>query len=236
MGEMIGNIAHQWRQPLSAISTMASGLSFNIEFGNYNESEAMSSLSKIVKTTKHLSTTIDDFRDFYNADKAKKEFNLSKKILNSVTITEASLSENHIELVLNLDDTILTYGYENEFKQAILNILQNAKEVILQNLLRSENRVIFISLEKVDNYAVIKIKDNGGGISTEVIDKVFDQNFTTKEDNGGTGIGLYMTKQIIVKHMFGRIEVSNDKFEYQGKEYKGAEFIIKLKLSNNKTL
>ncbi|PLY04597.1 MAG: hypothetical protein C0625_16135 [Arcobacter sp.] len=228
MGEMIGNIAHQWRQPLSAISTAASGLSFNIELGNDNKDDTIKSLDKIVKTTQHLSQTIDDFRNFYKVDKNVKRFNLAKNILSSLGITEATLSENYIQLNCNLDDNIYIYGFDNELKQAILNIIQNAKDALIESIISEEERVIIIDLNQEKDFALIKIKDNAGGIDKSIISKVFDQNFTTKEKSGGTGIGLYMSKQIIEKHMLGSIEVFNDTFKYKNKTYTGALFTIKI--------
>ena len=228
MGEMIGNIAHQWRQPLNAISTIASGLSFNIEFGDYEKDETIKSLNRIIKTTKHLSQTIDDFRNFYKSDKEKVSFNFSKSINSCLEITQASFSDMYIELVCDLDESINIYGYENEFKQAILNILHNSKDAINESTIEEENRAIFIELKKEKNNVILKIKDNAGGIDDSIISKVFNQNFTTKENSGGTGIGLYMTKQIIEKQSKASITVSTENIVYKGKEYKGAVFTIEI--------
>ena len=228
MGEMIGNIAHQWRQPLSAISTLASGLSFNMELGNDEKEDTIKSLDKIVHTTQHLSQTIDDFRNFYKVEKSEKNFNLAKNILASLTITEASLSENYIQVDCDLDDNIFIYGFDNELKQAILNIIQNAKDALLESELSEQNRLINIQIKKVEDFIFIEIKDNAGGIDNAIITKVFDQNFTTKEKTGGTGIGLYMSKQIVEKYLDGSIEVINDTFKYKDKIYTGALFTIKI--------
>ncbi len=227
MGEMIGNIAHQWRQPLSGISTLASSLSFNIEYDNYDKKNTMDGLNKIVDTTKYLSDTIDDFRDFYKVDKAAKDFNLSNNLKQSVSITDASLSENNIEILYDVDESIHYYGFANELKQAILNILQNAKDAFF---IKEENKkkFIFIKLEKINNSIFIKIKDNAGGIKEEFLPKVFIKDFTTKEEHNGTGIGLYMTKVIIEKSFSGSIKVENSEFEYDGIQHKGALFTIEL--------
>jgi len=227
MGEMIGNIAHQWRQPLSAISTISSGISFNIELGNYNEDETTRGLRQIVDTTKHLSQTIDDFREFYRLDKAEKDFDLTANILSSVRITEAALSENHIQLVTNFNEDITIYGYDNELKQAILNIIQNAKDALLEKLTINDDRFIFIDTDIEDNFVTVKIKDNAFGVDEEIIGDIFTQNFTTKEEIGGTGVGLYMTKEIIEKHMEGLLTVSNVEYIYNGVKCKGAEFVLK---------
>ncbi len=234
LGEMVGNIAHQWRQPLSAISTMASGLSFSIEFNNYDKNDTLKTLSKIVNATKHLSDTIDDFRGFYKIDKEKKDFELSKIVLTSLSIIEASIFQNHITLITNLESNIFVNGFENEFKQAILNIIQNAKEALLENIEEFDERVILIDLKKDGDYIILSIKDNAGGIKKENLDKIFTQSFTTKENDGGTGIGLYMTKQIVEEHMLGKIKVSNEEFTHHSKKYMGAVFTIKFKLNNSK--
>lgn len=235
MGEMIGNIAHQWRQPLSAISTLSSGLSFHIELGNYNEKDAMKSLRQVVDITQHLSKTIDDFRDFYKLDKKKNSFNIAKTILSSIIIIESSLREYNIEIIRNFDTSIEIYGYENEFKQAILNLIENAKYALIKNNKDGKKRFIFIDLEKDENFVYLKFKDNAKGVDTKIIDKIFEQNFTTKEENNeGTGLGLFMTKQIIQRNMNGIIKVSNQEYTYCGKEYLGAEFLIRFNLNNNK--
>lgn len=226
MGEMIGNIAHQWRQPLSAISTISSGMSFNIELGNYDKAETIKGLGQIVETTQHLSQTIDDFREFYSLDKSEKIFNLEANILSSIAITEAALSENHIQVITSMDENINIFGYDNELKQAFLNIIQNAKDALLQGLSIDDDRFIFIDMKLEDDNVVVRIKDNATGIPLDIIDNVFNQNFTTKEDTGGTGIGLYMTKEIIEKHMKGTISVSNVEYNYNDKSYKGAEFVL----------
>jgi two-component system, NtrC family, C4-dicarboxylate transport sensor histidine kinase DctB len=225
MGEMIGNIAHQWRQPLSAISTLASGLCFNLENTHVEKKETISALNRIVDTTLHLSDTIDDFRNFYKKDKEKVVFNIFENLQRSMAITRASLNDNHINLIFDVDETIEFYGYYNELKQAILNIIQNAKDALIENV-EVGNRFIFVSLKKQSNKIFLNIKDNANGIPYKIIGKIFEQNFTTKEGNGGTGIGLYMTKQIIEKHMDGIINVINEEFEYENKKYKGASFTI----------
>jgi len=230
MGEMIGNIAHQWRQPLSAISTLASALSYNIELDNFNKENSIDDLNRIVDTTKYLSDTIDDFRDFYKVDKIARDFNLAKNIHQSVSITEASLSEYKIEIVYDLDESINFHGFENELKQAILNILQNTKDAFYINK-EDKKKFIFITLEKCDNSIFIKIKDNAGGIEEKSLEKIFLKDFTTKDEFNGTGIGLYMTKVIIEKSFNGKIEASNSEFEYNGIKYKGALFTISLSIN-----
>ncbi|XPV69443.1 MAG: ATP-binding protein [Halarcobacter sp.] len=235
LGEMIRNIAHQWRQPLNSISAAASGLSINIELGNCNNEDIKKGLRNIVTTTQHLSQTIDDFRNFYKLDKIQSDFNLAKNILSSISIIQAALLENQIVVHTNLDKDINLYGYENELKQAILNIIQNSKDAILEKIPLNKPRLIFINLKKTVNSILIEIKDNGNGISENIIKKVFNQNFTTKNRTGGSGIGLYMTKEIIEKHMKGDISIKNEKYVFNNQKYKGAVITIKFNLENSKT-
>jgi signal transduction histidine kinase len=227
MGEMIGNIAHQWRQPLSGISTLASALSFNLELNIDDKKQSIETLDKIVDTTRYLSDTIDDFRNFYKIDKYEKTFNLAKNLHQSVSIINVVLSEYDIEIIFDLDDSINYFGLENELKQATLNILQNAKDAFHINMNQNDkNKFIFITLEKIDDLIFIKIKDNAGGIKENILEKIFTKDFTTKDEHKGTGIGLYMTKVIIDKSFGGTIKAENCTFEYKGIQCAGALFTI----------
>lgn len=226
MGEMIGNIAHQWRQPLSSISTIASGLSLSLDMKRFDEKGAKEELQNIVNVTKHLSYTIDDFRNFYKIDKNKIYFTMSKTIQKCLSILNASLYGNNINVILNLQEDLEYYGLENELMQAILNILSNSKDALLSTIDTHNERFIFIDLYKTDNSIKLIIKDNAKGIPQEIMPKIFDQNFTTKESEGGTGIGLFMTKEIIEKHMHGSIDVTNDQYEYEQIKHKGAKFVF----------
>jgi len=225
MGEMIGNIAHQWRQPLNAISTLASGLNINIEFGKINNQQICSSLNQIVNTTSHLSQTIDDFRNFYLIKKYKETFNIKNSIKSCLNILDATISTNEIKVISNFDSTVCLNGLKNEFTQAIINILANANDALLEHLSLEKIRYIFLDVYKHNHQIVIKIKDNAGGINTDVLDKVFDQHFSTKDDKG-SGIGLFMSKQIIEEHMGGELNVQNIHYEYQDESFCGAQFTI----------
>ncbi|MFV0563019.1 cache domain-containing protein [Malaciobacter mytili] len=228
MGEMIENIAHQWRQPLSIISTIASGISLNIDFKMYNEKETKNDLKSIVDTTKYLSQTIDDFRNFFIENKHKESFNLVDLIKKDINIINSSFKNNHIELITSLED-ITMFGIQNELTQAILNILTNAKDVLIEKINHlEERRIVKIQTKAINDFVYIYIQDNGKGIKKEIIDKIFEPYFTTKHKSQGTGIGLYMTNEIIIKHMKGEIKVENRSFEYEGIKYLGACFEIKL--------
>jgi len=229
MGEMIGNIAHQWRQPLNAISTIASGLCMTIEFNKINKDQMTSNLNKIVNATRHLSQTIDDFRNFYMIKKHKENFDIADSIKSCLSIVDATLSTNHIEVILNLEEGVKINSLKNEFTQSIINIIVNAKDALLENMLLYNKRLVFIDSYKENNNIVLKIKDNAGGIKKNIINKIFDQHFSTKKNNGN-GIGLFMSKQIINSHMKGSIKVETVKYEYLDEKYIGAEFRISLPL------
>ncbi|AXH15739.1 hypothetical protein CP985_08730 [Malaciobacter mytili LMG 24559] len=228
MGEMIENIAHQWRQPLSMISTIASGISLNIDFKMYNEKETKNDLKSIVDTTKYLSQTIEDFRNFFIENKHKESFNLVDSIKKDINIINSSFKNNHIELITSLED-ITMFSIQNELTQAILNILTNAKDVLIEKINHlEERRIVKIQTKAINDFVYIYIQDNGKGIKKEIIDKIFEPYFTTKHKSQGTGIGLYMTREIIIKHMKGEIKVENRSFEHEGIKYLGACFEIKL--------
>jgi len=231
MGEMIGNIAHQWRQPLSTISTASSGMKFQKEYGELSDKDFICSIDAIVKSTKYLSNTIDDFRNFFKADTQMREFNINDAIKNSLSLIDSSLKSSfiHVQNEINKDEYI--YGLKNEFIQAIMNIITNAKDAFLING-DIDSKIIMISLKKSNNYLVISIQDNAGGISNDIISKIFEPYFTTKHKSQGTGIGLYMTHQIITEHMNGNIKVRNKTFEYNNKKYKGANFVIKFRVNS----
>ncbi|MFA9373864.1 MAG: cache domain-containing protein [Poseidonibacter sp.] len=226
MGEMIGNIAHQWRQPLSTISTVASGIKLQNELGINDSKSINESLDAIVKNTKTLSQTIDDFRNFFKKDKTKIDFKIEDTIERVLTLMQATLKMKNITVVKDIDSCKF-YGLENELTQALLNILNNAKDALL--LSNEEEKYIFITVKDNNKELIIKIKDNANGIDPKIINRVFEPYFTTKFSSNGTGIGLYMTQSIIVKNMNGKIKVSNKEYEYKKQKFSGAEFEIVLR-------
>ncbi|MDD2699182.1 MAG: ABC transporter substrate-binding protein [Arcobacteraceae bacterium] len=224
MGEMIGNIAHQWRQPLSVISTSVTGLHFKIEYGlELKEKEILETMDRVNETTQFLSKTIDDFQDYLKPTNYNEEFNIKDVITKNLEMFGKSFSNNDIEIIASIED-ILLLNNQNELLQVTINILNNAKDALKE--FRNEDRLLFISTYKQHNFAIISIKDNAGGISQEVLPKIFDAYFTTKHKSQGTGLGLYMSYQIIKNRFKGNIEVINEEYEYEGKKYKGANFKI----------
>jgi signal transduction histidine kinase/nitrogen-specific signal transduction histidine kinase len=229
MGEMIGNIAHQWRQPLSVISTGSTGLLVQSELGVLDNDKLIKTCTSINNNAQYLSKTIDDFRNFIKGDRIKNSFRLSSQIDSFLKLVEGSIKSNNIKIILSLDKSINIDGYENELTQCMMNIYNNAKDALVENI--KEERYIFISTTQEENNIVIKIKDNANGIPTKVLPKIFDPYFTTKHQSKGTGLGLHMTYNLIVNGMNGKIEAKNVEYEYENKKYKGAMFTITLPIN-----
>ena len=242
MGEMIGNIAHQWRQPLNLISTVASGIKFEKEFGIKNQKNEDEGLDMILNSTNYLSQTIDDFRNFFKPDKQAVEINLIHTYEKVLKLISSRFKDNSVEIISNIED-IKTYTYENMLIQVIINILNNAFDALEEK--QPYKKFVFLDIQhikksdllncpqlKEEEYIQIKIKDNAGGIPKDIIDKVFEIYFTTKHKSRGTGVGLYMTYEIIKFNMEGEIDVRNIEYEYEDEHYRGAEFTIYLPLKN----
>ena len=228
MGEMLGNIAHQWRQPLNIISMSSSNLKLKNDIGELCSSTLSESLSLILRTTNHLSDTIDTFNDFLKTDKEKSFFNINENIKNSISLVDSFFKNFNIDIILELEEGIFINSLANEFSQAFINILNNAKDAIVLNLKDNEYGLIKIKTKKIDNFIEISILDNAKGIEKDILNKIFEPYFTTKHKYQGTGLGLYMTRKIINSSMGGEITVQNRKFVHNQKKYEGAEFKIKI--------
>ena len=225
MGEMIGNIAHQWKQPLSTISTISTGIKFQNEMNCLNDHDITLGMDNINGSIQYLSQTIDDFRNFFKPNKTKTNFNILDALENTIKLMGSQFKNNNIELIKNINNAEL-YGYYNELLQVLINILKNAKDELIK-LDTNKRRIIFIDTYTDKSNLIIKIRDNANGIPSDIIEKIFDPYFTTKENDEGTGIGLYMCKQII-DGMTGKIQVINVEYEYEAQIYYGAEFIISM--------
>jgi len=221
MGEMIGNIAHQWRQPLNALSLVIQNIQFSYQMEELNDEFMDKSVKKANLLTGTMSKTIDDFRSFFKPNKTKENFSLNDAVKNAVDLVEPTFEHHEIKIIVNNCDTnIMINGYKNEFSQAILNLLNNAKDAF--NGISKEEKEVKLSYFEKNNFAIIEIEDNATGIDKDIINKVFDPYFTTKEEGKGTGIGLYMSKTIVENNMSGNLEVENVE--------DGVKFIIKLPL------
>ena len=224
MGEMIGNIAHQWRQPLSVISTGVTGMQVQKEFGLLEDKQFSETCDMINKNAQYLSKTIDDFRNFIKGDRVKVVFKLENEIDSLLILLEGTIKNNDIKVILDLEKDITINGYENELTQALINIFNNSKDVLKEKNVKE--KLVFITTRKEKDKVKISIKDNGGGVPSDIIGKIFEPYFTTKHKSQGTGLGLHMTYNLIVRGMAGEIVVNNVSYEYNEKKYDGAEITI----------
>ncbi len=225
MGEMIGNIAHQWRQPLSSITTLSSGAKLRYKSNMLSDEELYETFDKINEMTRYLSNTIDDFRNFYKQNKDESEFLLNDIIKRTISLVEATYKENKIKLITAYSkEPLVLKGKESEFSQVLLNILNNAKDAFVEN--KTEVRVVYIKISKRNEKTLVEIFDSAGGIPESIKDKIFEPYFTTKHKAQGTGIGLFMSNKIITQHFNGALIVENETFSIDEKSYSGAKFTI----------
>jgi PAS domain S-box-containing protein len=214
MGEMIGNIAHQWRQPLNALGLILANIKDAHQFNELDAALIEKSAAKGRQLVEKMSSTIDDFRNFFRPNKEKSAFSLNEAVREALEILSASFKNHSVRINLRADDEIIAWGFSNEYSQVLLNILNNAKEAIAVS--KARNGEIRIHIGRDGKFATVTVSDNGGGMAGDVLPKIFDPYFTTKEK--GTGIGLYMSKMIIENNMDGNITARN----IEG----GAEFTV----------
>ncbi len=233
MGEMLSMIAHQWRQPIGAINSAVIAINFKInatktkQQTNNTDNETFEYILKksnnISNYIQFLSTTIDDFRNFFRVDKQKEQTSLNDVVENTLRIIESSIVSKRIKLIKSYNSNSDLQIYKNEMIQVVLNILQNAQDHLIDE--KIEEPTIFITTYDNDKCHCIKICDNAGGIPDDIIEYIFDPYFSTKNEKNGTGLGLYMSKVIIEEHMKGKITAQN--------ENGGACFLLELKRSND---
>lgn len=224
MGQMIENIAHQWRQPLSLITTSVSGLKIKKMLGDLDDEFFNKTLDSVMNTSRYLSSTIDDFRYFFKPQREKEDFYLENCCNRTIDLLEVNFLEKNIKVICTIDDVKIN-GYETELIQVLINLLNNSKDALES---KEDEKLIFIDILRKNNKAIIKIKDNAGGIDEDILDKVFEPYFTTKHQAQGTGIGLYMCQEIVTKHMNGHIDITNTQFKYNEKIHKGTLAVIVL--------
>ena len=228
LGEMIGNIAHQWRQPLSVISTGATGLMLQKECDILTDESFEQACNLINDSAQYLSHTIEDFKNFANDERTVESINLKNVINNLINLVDSIIKSNNITLILKIEDDIQLNTCANELLQCFLNIFNNSKDALDKHNIT--NKLIFITIKKVHNQAMITFKDNAGGIEKDILPKIFDPYFTTKHKSQGTGLGLNMTYRLIHEGMGGTIKARNKNFDYDNKNYDGAKFTISLPL------
>ncbi|MBU0925302.1 cache domain-containing protein [bacterium] len=227
MGEMIQNIAHQWRQPLSLITTYSSSIKLKKQMNTLDDDFLYDSLDNIGYTANHLSETIEDFRDFFRPDKEKISFSMEIIIQKVLKLLYAQIKDSNIHIVKNIEEITIN-NYERELLQVLINIIKNAIDALHDF---EGEKYIFIDIFRKEDKVYIEIKDNAGGIKEDIIERVFEPYFTTKHQSQGTGIGLYMSEEIITKHMDGELTVQNVDYEFEAKRLIGAMFIISLPIN-----
>ena len=214
MGEMINNITHQWRQPLNVVALTIQDLLVTYEQGECSYEYIDETVRQIMNQILHMSQTIDDFRNFLRPDQEIKQFNLREAVKKTLTL----VGDKNIKIDTEAQEDLIVTGYQNEYCQVLLNILNNARDALSERNIASPR--IEINLFREGHRNVTTISDNAGGISNAIIDRIFDPYFTTKDADKGTGIGLYMSKAIIEKRMNGKISAHNTD--------QGAEFRIEV--------
>ncbi len=208
MGEMISNIAHQWRQPLNAIGLIFSKMELARENSRLDDRMLVESFQKGETLLEQMSQTIDDFRNFFQPNKQRKEFVLQKSIQDAINLVLPALEHANIAITTKMSkDEVVLFGFPNELSQVLLNIISNSKDALLEN--RVNGAFIKIDLTKDEKSVHLKVADNGGGIPDAILPRIFEPYYTTKEQGKGTGIGLYMSRHIIEGSMGGELFVKN---------------------------
>jgi C4-dicarboxylate-specific signal transduction histidine kinase len=218
MGEMIGNIAHQWRQPLNILALVFQDIYIKYQLNALDAEQMEKNYEKVNNLLQYMSQTIDDFRTFFKTEDGDAEFRISTAINAVFDLVGTRFSSSYTECDINILDDSVVMGTENGFKQVVINLLNNAQEAILSE--NPEKGIIGIKVEKVDKMIVVTVSDNGGGVPKKIMNQIFEPYFTTKHQAQGTGLGLYMSKQIIEHHMVGKLGVNNSS--------EGAVFTISL--------
>ncbi len=222
MGEMISMIAHQWRQPLQAVSLLAQKIPITKMLEEELSDEFIDdTVNDIMSQLNYMSSTIDDFRDFFKPDKEKEDIKIGEIVDQTIEFLAYMVKVDNIKLDIDIKDDLIVNTYTNEIVQVFINVIKNARDVLVERN-HVDHRAISIKTYKEDRYCIIEIQDNGGGIKDEIIDKVFEAYFSTKSNKNGTGLGLYMAKTIIENHCCGDIIVKN--------KNDGAQFTIRLPL------
>jgi signal transduction histidine kinase len=232
LGDITSNIAHQWRQPLSTISTLATGMLMEKEMGLLTDESIKEFCKQINENAQYLSNTIDDFRKFALSDREEDLFDVRTSIENLMKLMENRLKDYHVHTEIHIEKDLKVYGYSNHFLQMLINLVNNSIDALLAN--RDDDRYLKISVgEDARGSVIVKVRDNGGGIDPKIINRIFEPYFTTKHKSQGTGLGLHMTQRLAEESLKGSIEVENVTFRYRGKSFQGAEFTVTLPKAEN---
>ena len=225
MGEMLANIAHQWRQPLNTVSICASSIKLEKEFGNIiDKKDTLNTMvDNIMNSVDYMNTTLNDFQSYLKPNNMESNFYIKDTFEKIQKLMLSQVKTFDVEVIRDIEDFHLC-NFQNELIQVLINIKKNAIDE-LQKM--EKNRIIKINTRKVNDNIVITIHDNAGGIPEEYMGKIFEPYFTTKKESG-TGIGLHMSKQIVENHLHGKISVTNEEFVHNENSYYGAKFIIEV--------
>lgn len=204
MGEMIGNIAHQWRQPLNALGLVLANIKDAYQFNELSERYLEDSYEKGLLLIKNMSTTISDFMDFFKSDKASSVFSAKAQVMDAISLVDAAFKNHQIKIQIENGEDVELIGFPNEYSQVLLNLLSNAKDAISA---RQQEGIVRLRIYSQDEFGCLAVSDNGGGVPEVILNRIFDPYFSTKAT--GSGIGLYMSKMIIEQHMNGHLTVSN---------------------------
>ncbi len=218
MGEMMGNISHQWKQPLNNISLLVMNIEQTYRKGNMTLEYMEDKVDAIEETIEYMTQTIEDFSDYLNPKRHKNRFYLNDSVEKAMELTMPTLNSNGVDIIFYADDDFEYFGRKNELTQVLIILINNAKEALNRDL-NNLNKKITIELKESLDAFILQVKDNGIGVEEEIKDKIFDAYFTTNQPNKGRGLGLYMSKKIIEERFSGRISVENEQ---------GAVFTIQL--------
>lgn len=209
MGDMLGMIVHQWKQPLSMISILSTNMDLQLELNNFNQDKFLTYNKQIKEQIDYMSEIIDDFKNFFSEDRVKNTVNIKTCIEKAIKFTKIALEKSDINFIVDISSEYFNIlAYNNDVCQILIILITNAKEKLSK--LSIQNKTIILSLFEKDSNLIISVSDNGGHIDENIIHSIFDENFTTKIDKAGNGLGLYIAKKITTEHLHGEIFVQNE--------------------------
>ncbi|MFA5720747.1 MAG: HAMP domain-containing sensor histidine kinase [Aliarcobacter sp.] len=233
LGEMLNNIAHQWRQPLGSITMIIQSFQTKMRVNKLSPEFVEQKVKDALLLAQNMSNTLDDFKNFFSPNRSKNSFFIKDCVEHSIELSKYFLNKENIkiDLIVKKDKKITTFY--NELSHTLLNIISNSKDALVSSVNKND-RIIKIIVNSKKNFVFINIIDNGGGVPDDILPKIFEPYYTTKYKSAGTGIGLYMSKQIIEKHLNGEISCKNIKLEVNKKVFKGASFTITIPIFEDK--
>ena len=233
LGEMLQNIAHQWRQPLGALMMIIQSFEAKFLAGKLTREFVESRVEDAGKLANNMSETLEDFRTFFDPNKSYKTFRVKNVVVKSVDLSKYQLEKEGVKVDFSINHDIEIYGFENELTHVILNLINNSKDALSTK--KIDKKMIKIIVKDTKKDIIINVIDNAGGIKNDIMPKIFDPYFTIKHKSIGTGIGLYMSKQMVEKHMNGKITCKNIKHKMgDSKLYSCAMFAIEIPKDNSK--